>query len=470
MHDLLLLAAGLAALALTTRLQPMRSWAASLLAERQLLAFALPLYVLFGWPVDNRAAFRSGDDIGWLRIARISLFLLLAVVIACRPLAPNLRRIAANRALALFAAYVCLCIASVSWSLEPLQSLWKAFELVVAVLMVAQLDRAHGWPQGRAERLCGALLYLVFSLCVLSIVGGMLAPERAWSDWGWAGIGSRSMSGVVPSVNANFLGQLGGTIAAVAVLRLAMLRQLRAGELLLLAVGSATLLLAYSRTSIIAAPLIVLLALWALRRVNLLATCALLALATGPLLLEPMLVFLSRGQDAAIFASMSGRTSMWEAALQSFGDSPVLGNGFFVGQKHVAWGDDGALLSTTDSTYVETLVNLGFCGLVLVLTFALWTCWLAWSAIRRSRAAPMPVRLSAMQLFVLVAFAIARSLTAASFESLTYNLLYVLVAVVALRLLSAPATVDAAAGPRIEPQLAAGMPGTAMPSMAEVAR
>jgi len=138
---------------------------------------------------------------------------------------------------------------------------------------------------------------------------------------------------------------------------------------------------------------------------------------------------------------------MWEAALHSFAESPILGNGFFVGQKQVMSADTGGLLSTTDSTYVETLVNLGILGITSIGCFVVVAALSTWVTLRRATASSNASLITSMQLFVLVFFAIARSFTSATYESLTYNVIYILVALVGVRLVSqhAPAAEPTAA-------------------------
>lgn len=435
MNSLAVFISGLTLLAFVSMFQPMRGWLNDLLSQWYLLLFILPILILFGWPIDDMEAYRAGSELGWQRVARIVLFTGFFGFKIILSLYQRSLIIPRSGVLAIFVVYTLLAATSAFYSPEPLQSLWKAFELLV-LLMFASGLYAHliSRPENNVVEVTNALLYLVFSLCLMSIVGGFLAPELAWRDFGYTGLGTRSMSGVVPMVNPNMLGQLGGIVALsglVGLLITANVRVEKGGNWFVLIVGLLTLFLAYSRTSILSFIFFFALLFFLFKRRYFLVFVIPVFLLVWALFSNKVLEYLARGQDVEHFASMSGRIGMWEASLDAWYQSPLLGHGFFVGHKYVQI-SNGKFLATTDNTYVETLVNLGLTGFMLMVVFAVGVFYLAWQVLNKCRNRKQEVLYTATVLFVFVGFMIVRSITASSFQVLHYNLLFMMVAIVTL--------------------------------------
>lgn len=430
MNSLTIFAFGALALATASALQPIRGWLKDLLSQRYLMIFIVPIMILFGWPRDNMEAFRDGDDLGILRVVRMVLFLGFFVLTLIAILPKQRLSVPRSGVLALFALYTLLAALSALYSMEPLQSLWKAFELIVIVMFAAVLYAQHKFRPWLVVGLTNALLYLAFSLCLMSLVGAVLAPELAWRDFGLTGLGVRSMSGVVPMLNPNMLGQLGGIVGLVGILRLLTPGSRMMGDWLISAVGVLILFLAYSRTSLIAFAFLLFLLLILLRRQNILLLVLPIMFFLAPVFYDFIFDYFARGQNVEQLASFTGRTLMWEAALEAWWESPWLGHGFFVGHKYVEYGK--GFLATTDNTYVETLVNLGVAGLVLIVAFAMGVLRLALRVLKASRDRKSEMLPTAITLFIFVTFILMRSLTASSFQVLHHNLLFFTVAISAL--------------------------------------
>lgn len=170
-----------------------------------------------------------------------------------------------------------------------------------------------------------------------------------------------------------------------------------------------------------------------MRRHDLLLLAVPAVLLVWTLFLDDILEYMARGQDEEQFASMSGRTHMWEAALDAWQQSPLLGHGYFVGHKNVQI-SNGKFLETVDSTYIETLVNLGIVGFSLIAAFAIGTLHLAWKVFKKSRHGRRNMLPTTIVLFIFVGFIVARSFTASSFQVLHYNLIFLMVAIVSLQI------------------------------------
>jgi len=436
MSEIYSLLASVVLLALGTRFEPIRGWWLSTLRERYLVSFWFPFLIITGWPAVTGDAYLEGQDLGWQRIARILLFAgfatsFLAMLISRRPLAiPRLRSIR------VFAVYSVVCALSTFWSPEPVQTLWKAFELFALLLIITELYQSKTNSGCRAIQIAGTLMFLSFSLCVTALVGAVVAPQIAWAyqdAYGESGL--RGLTGVAPMINANMLGQLGATVALVGALRIAVASGGHyRGDFVVLGVGIVTLALAYARTSMIAMVILSFFLLVTLRRSRWIFTALILTLVAVIIFPGELMTYFARGQTEEQFVGLTGRTYRWEAALAGFWEHPWLGHGFFVGHKYVLSGG-GHYYATTDSTYVETLVNLGVTGFVLVVFFAVQASAEAWQSLWRLRLACGELRNAALVFCVFVGFIVFRSFTASSFQVLHYNLVFILVVLTGVALL-----------------------------------
>lgn len=435
MSNLIIFTAGFCVLMIVSLCQPMRGWLHDLLAQRYLLLFFIPILILFGWPIENYEFYREGSDLGWKRVARIILFTGFFCLAVFSILYRRYFIFPSSSIFYIFALYILLAAASALYSPEPMQSLWKAFELLVILVFALGLYERHLAQPEQIVGTTNALQYIAFSLCLMSLVGGGLAPEIAWRDFGFDGVGMRSMSGVAPMINPNMLGQIGGMVALVGLARLLILKcSRRKGDWLVFVVGILTLFLAYSRTSLIAFSLLLILLLFLVRRYDLLLFSLPVFLLLAVFFQSVVLEYLARGQSVEHFTSLSGRTLMWEAALDAWSRNPLLGHGFFVGHKYVELGSD-KFLATTDNAYVETLVNLGVVGFLLIVAFAVGALRLSLRVFTRCYKTNRAMLPTAIILLIFVSFIIFRSLTGSSFQVLHYNLLFLMVAIVSLHII-----------------------------------
>jgi len=423
---------GLAVLVLASRIQPVKGWMRDFFSQKKSLAFMLPMLVLFGWPIDNIESFRTGADLGWQRVARIIIFIGFFCFYVYEISRKPGYKVPLSAPVILFFLYSLYAGISTLYSPEPMQTAWKSFELLVVLMFGLSLYQGCRNNPMNAVSLVNGLVYIAFALCLMSIVGGIVAPEHAWRDWGLLGLGERSMAGVAPSVNPNMLGQLGAMVILVGISGfLRITKEYRIGSAFVIAVGLASLLLAYSRTSIISTIIFSAFILFLLRKTSILVLLIPLGAIIGVLMAEPFMTYLARGQSAEQFASMSGRTYMWDAALNAWELSPWFGHGYYVGHKYVVLGG-GRFLETADNTYVETLVNLGVMGFGLVTAFAF--AYLKLIVSHRSFMRCRSIEVQGLFVFSSIIFFVilVRSITASSFQVLHYNLLFLVVVLFAL--------------------------------------
>jgi len=127
--------------------------------------------------------------------------------------------------------------------------------------------------------------------------------------------------------------------------------------------------------------------------------------------------FILRGQDEKGFTSMSGRTYFWSAVLDAVSHAPVLGQGFYAGQR-VLFGS-----STVDSTYLEVLLNLGVVGFLVFLSPLVLTI----KNIYKSRPVGKISKTDQflwLQIAVFFTIIFIRSLSGPTFQVLHHNLIF----------------------------------------------
>lgn len=423
---------GLAVLVLVSRIQPIRRWSQDFFSQKKSLAFMLPMLVLFGWPIDNIESFRTGADLGWQRVARIIIFIGFFCFYVYEIIRKPGYKVPLSAPVILFFLYSLYAGISTLYSPEPMQTAWKSFELLVVLMFGLSLYQGCRNNPMNAVSLVNGLVYIAFALCLMSIVGGIVAPEHAWRDWGLLGLGERSMAGVAPMINPNMLGQLGAIVFLIGIAGWFRLKEsFRKGLLLVLFAGLSTLFLAYSRTSIVSTVIIMIVLLALMRKASLLTLFLPFFAMASIFFADSFLSYLSRGQSTEEFMSMSGRIGMWEAAIESWKENIWFGGGFFVGHKYVQ-NESGHFLATTDNTYIETLVNLGVFGFIIITMFSLSLMLASYRKASACGAAEREIVFCALAAFVIISVTIARSMTASSFQVLHYSLLFVIVSLIAV--------------------------------------
>jgi len=184
-----------------------------------------------------------------------------------------------------------------------------------------------------------------------------------------------SMMGVLPVMAENALAFLSAITAFAIIARLhrpgpTLMKCL---YLLMLCLALMTLILAQSRTSVVALALaLVAYLLYDRRWVSLavlLGTSAVAALYTR--ISDVSSQYMLRGQDAELVSTLSGRTEGWEAAWNSFQESPVLGQGFAAFARANILGTTG--MSSLHGAVFDVMVGTGLLGLIPWALAIVWT-------------------------------------------------------------------------------------------------
>lgn len=268
----------------------------------------------------------------------------------------------------LLVAYGVLAVISVLWSRVPLFSLVRGAQIVVLAVLTAYT--AHIWntrselvrPQWRSIW----TTFLVIS-CVVSAVGLLT------SNW----IGGRfAWPGMHPGVTAEYLG-----VAALVVLVMLVQRwEVRVGlrRLLPLLLPALLVLMVLTITrSVIAAfiaalPLVIVTSSFAPRGIRLLLGGFLGYVMVSVMLLWPerLIEFVLRDGSVDQLTSLTGRTELWQYALEALERSPWFGFGYGSGRivltERIPWSGTGHNL------WIESAVSLGAVGAILVTLIIGW--------------------------------------------------------------------------------------------------
>ena len=272
---------------------------------------------------------------------------------------------------------------SMAWAPAVNIVAWKAAQMFVFVALsiasVSHLRRVAGF------RTLVELIYMIVTLIMVSsAIAGLFAPDQAYKQLyvGGGGLFGVVLYSVWPHMHPNTLGIYAAIMVVVAFRRFmdtggSSSRLYYAGVLLLsLSVQFA----AQSRGSIVAlmAGLLVMALFWSkVRRV--VAAVAVVALMAGvyqfvtssAMDFSVVEAYIKRGQSDEQFASMSGRSGLWEMGKAMIADRPLLGHGFQTGARFGGEKYGIPLGTNLHNSHFQVLVDSGFLGYIVWLGFLL---------------------------------------------------------------------------------------------------
>ena len=371
------------------------------------------------------------DSAGIFRAAALAIALALAtiaIVLSREAPAPPIPRVA--RRIALYALVVGVGIA------VAVKPDLVAFRFVELVGFLAAFVACHRTFRGDVAVPMRHLMAFVFTLLVGALVGGVVAPDRAWLEQ-WEGQGTFRLHGVVPRNSSDFLGIL-STIAVAFGLGFRRIRVVP------VALGTVVVLLAQHRTGIIAVALLVVLRLLYQRRAEgkVLALAG-VAVAAAVIASGVLSDAWARGNPEAV-STLSSRTEWWSAGLETVTRSPLVGLGLSSGARFEVFPSiDRDVTPNLHGTWVEVFVGTGIVG-TLFLALAFGGATLVAHRCARRLGDLLPI--------LMVAGLGVNSLTHTSFElaSMTLLLLLLTGAYAEHRLTTTgqPGPADSAASPR----------------------
>lgn len=287
------------------------------------------------------------------------IFLVSVVGILAQPF--SIRR--AGNASHWMVLYSLLAMFSAVYSISPLVSLWKGFEVLSFVVMGVYLCRYLSTIediQWGIDLICITMLYFSVSVVFSIIISPAQALPKSQGMTGSIIAGAHSL---IPAIYPNSVTQFAALLSCLTLCQLLSPTPSRGktGLLCILGLGGLVLILGHSRTSIFGAVI-------ALSVILLMGRYILTGIIAGLFVFAGMLVgvdeiltsYMLRGQTEQAFYGMTGRTYYWNQVWETVLDSPLFGYGFYAQRIMLS-------VSSVDNTYLQILLGLGVVGLVTIL-------------------------------------------------------------------------------------------------------
>ena len=273
--------------------------------------------------------------------------------------------------LTLLGLYVLIAGISTVYSVAPIVTAAKAFELLTGFLIVlglATLDR----PVLPLKRSIVLAIALDGVLMAVSVLGFFALPGTFSTFEGRQGfITERTLAGIFMSPNG--LSVVGAVVAVFALARLLKTPRTQNRTLLRsgLVIGLIAVVLASGRQGLIILVISAAAVLLVLRPFRAVFWVLPAVVVAGALYANEFATAFTRGQGPQLLQSLSGRTVWWESAINAWLEHPWLGFGFAAGGRFVALERIGSSnVSSVHSGYLEALTGVGIIGfipLVIVL-------------------------------------------------------------------------------------------------------
>jgi O-antigen ligase len=298
---------------------------------------------------------------------------------------------------------------------KPLWTFYKSVEYLVDLSLVAALITTLSSTE-ELERFANWSWTLLGFLLFTSWVGAIIDPADALEKGYTLGPLKARLSGLIPLRSANAVGEYSAILGIVSLYR--MLddpdKRFSASWYRLLFVASmVTLVFSQTRSAIGAFIFAVLILLFLTRRVIIGAVVAGLGTFCAVILFAftnvgtVIWAYLLRGQNAEQAEGLTGRVAWWQYGMQKFMEHPWTGYGAFAGGRFVILPGLGRV-STPDlhSTIVESLVDTGIWGPLLLLLAVLGIWWYLYRAIRSPQLTASESRIAVELLSVMAVISV----------------------------------------------------------------
>jgi len=312
------------------------------------------------------------------------------------------RSAALSGPLGMMLAWGLIALSSTTYSNMPLATAAKSLEILVDVVFFLAVA---AFASGRLPRLWN----LALGYCALMLAGVWISALVTPGGLGfrhWPGALWPQLTGVVPRMAPNTVGQLGVLLAVVALNRILSRRALDRSAPVMwagaAAFGLVTVIAAESRTAIVALAAASAVLLYVYRRLDLAACSAVSAVLAVSVLSEELWAYIRRGQSWEAFASLTGRLSFWQEGVRFWLEAPWLGHGFYSGPRFDfnAVYTQGALFGLHNA-FLDVLVGVGIVGLIPFTAALVQTARRLTPARRPSRLA-YPFRVELLAAFVVL--------------------------------------------------------------------
>jgi len=255
-------------------------------------------------------------------------------------------------------------VAFLSSLLVPVNSfytMWKSMEIMVD-LMILLAILCHATPYENILKTYKLIILLLIILLAIFTIEAIVAPSIVLLPS--RGSIPFTMRGYIPLYNGNSLAFLCAIVAFFAFCRAINFKKNKNLFIFLFIWSFIVLILAQSRTSLVG--LMVAIIVFTYFNKNKKTLYSLIALSILLSLLATVAgsigAYLTRGQSAELVGSLSGRTHGWEASMEAFYASPIVGHGFAAAARTDILGVEGA--STLHGAIFDVMVGTGLMGLI----------------------------------------------------------------------------------------------------------
>ncbi|MGB8591623.1 MAG: O-antigen ligase family protein, partial [Candidatus Acidiferrales bacterium] len=353
-------------------------------------------------------------------VYRIALVGLVGLVLFLRLVSNRTRWLEAffSGALGVLAIYSLLAVVSTLWSVRPAWTFYKSIEYFVDLATIAAAVASV--RSVREYREFANWTWILLGLLVASAwIGAIVDPADGLLAGENLGPLTVRLEGVMPSVDANTIGEICAILALVALHRILDDPESKHNRgwyagLLLASLG--TLVVSQTRAAMAAFVVGLAVLLFVTRRFGLTAALGGVSAIGVAIALtftnfgQTFSDFLLRGQSTQQVQGLSGRLEVWQASFDAFLHRPWIGYGGFAGSRFVVLpglayqvGASSAL-----STYVDSLLDLGIWGPLLIVIALAWAAWFLLRATRGYHVARSD-RPLAIEMIVVLSVIIVRS-------------------------------------------------------------
>lgn len=284
-----------------------------------------------------------------------------------------------------------VCLASTAWSVFPPWTLYKSWEYLVDIALLAAILETVNSPED--FRSLFDWTWALYGCLLLSVwLGAALWPHDAFYGQilqRGATLEAR-LQGVLPAISSNDVGTYGAMLGLVSLARLFPASEERFAKswyVLLLLGGLVTMVLSQTRTAIAGFLLGGFFILIFSKRGKLGAFLAFVVAPAAALVTVGGLIrsFLARGQTGAQLATLSSRAEWWSFAWQTYLERPVTGFGAYAAGRFAVLAKLGlGETSTLHSDYLDILVGTSLWGMIPFLVALVGTWWLLFRYIRHT--------------------------------------------------------------------------------------
>ena len=270
----------------------------------------------------------------------------------------------------IYTIFAIFSIASFGYSSHPGFTAFKGFEVFLLGLSIAVLV---GMKNSQENMMLAYLLIIRLISIVLLVMWGyaILFPDLTF-------IRNRTTMGFMMGglMNPNALGSISAIILIhnFSLISKTTLFPISKKVVFFFILSLVTVILAYSRTSIIGAVVAIAAMCLVGRKVKLTISFLILLLVTifsfSGSIAKDIGLFLARGQSDGSLEGMSGRVNGWEIAIKYWQESPLIGHGYMSAGRYDVLDNTSSHLH---GSVIELLVGLGVIGLFLWLVLIIFT-------------------------------------------------------------------------------------------------